>query len=796
MVKPKEETKSKAKPSTAKNSGSFFNMSSTKLLWLEITTALASLFTIFIWMSLFNFNAESRFDSFYTGYAGYEISKIIASLFGYSGFFLPPIISLFYLSFFVRKAIKYTAINSLLFLFLLPFFELLAFDPLNWEINGGWFGKKLLNNVFFYFGHTASWLIFIVVFAIYIIFTFKFSFSRALFRPGKAAIKMTGGFIEQVKNTKFFENDEIREKKDEPEESFLKPLEITPEKPKKEKKSKTRGNKENQEEENSIQTTILFNENNDQPPEEETKEEEFPDDGTEKEMEIQTFTKEINNDRVVLRTMENYKLPTFDLLIQDAPLEKKELHGEKIKETAVIIEKKLKQHKVIVSVVDAMVGPVVTMYAVALGEGVRVNQVSAMEQDLGISVGGKRIRVVSRIPDKPYIGIEVPNEIKETIRLRDILSSNEFDKHKDKGLPIALGQDVRGKPIAANLAKMPHLLVAGTTGSGKSVGVNTVIMSFLYTMTPDEVRFIMIDPKANEFNIYEGIPHLLLPVVTDPKKAALALKWAVDEMENRYRLLAENMVRDIDSYNQKIETMNKQLAEGISQIRKMPYIVVIIDEFADLMTVAAKDVEIAVMRIAQKARAAGIHLIIATQRPTRDVITGTIKSNLPVRIAFRVASKLDSRCILDTNGAELLLGNGDMLYVPPGSSEPMRVHGAYVSTDEIKSVIKFIRAQFPEGVTTDDSIILSSNPEQFIESDNDSGDSEGGSDEEKDAIWDDVIRYIRRSGTCSASMLQTKFKIGYNRARRIVERLEEDGIVGPPDGAAGKPRKVLIQPED
>jgi len=478
---------------------------------------------------------------------------------------------------------------------------------------------------------------------------------------------------------------------------------------------------------------------------------------------------------------QDYKLPPFDLL--ENPEESLESSSERDKEAntiAATIERKLLSHGVKVKVSGVTIGPVVTMYEVELGDAVKVSQVKALEADLAVAVGGKKVRVVDYIEGKPCIGIEVPNRERLTIRLRRIISSDAFEKISQKGLPIALGLDVKGDSKVALLNKMPHMLVAGTTGSGKSVGINSFIVSLLYTLTPEEVKFIMIDPKGNEFNIYEGIPHMLLPVVVDSKKAAKALQWAVVEMDHRFRILAENTVRDIDSYNKKVDTLNEKLKDDPGGgLPKMPYIVIVIDEFADLMMVAGKDVEIAVARIAQKARAVGIHLIVATQKPTKDVVTGLIKSNLPVRMAFKVASNMDSRVILDTPGAETLLGNGDMLFIPPGTSTPQRVHGAFVSVEEIRSVIDFIKTEVGE-----------TEPEDILESFQVEGDgSEEGGDDEKDELYDEMLAFIRENGKCSASMLQRRFKIGYNRAARAVELFERQGIVSAGDGA--KPRDVI-----
>ena len=448
-------------------------------------------------------------------------------------------------------------------------------------------------------------------------------------------------------------------------------------------------------------------------------------------------------------------------------------------------------------------GPVITMFEFEPAPGVRISRIAGLADDLAMALKAVKVRIVAPIPGKGVVGFEVPNEQREMVFLKEIIGSAEF-RAKGHALPMALGKDIHGEPAVTDLAKMPHLLVAGTTGSGKSVGVNGMITSLLYHLTPDEVRFIMVDPKMLELSIYEGIPHLLLPVVTDPKKAALALKWAVDEMERRYETMKDAGVRDIRGYNRKVERYLEALEEATRREadgqyaeesdlvsfgelfsdgeppRKLPYIVVVIDEFADLMMVAGKEVEYCVARIAQKARAAGIHLILATQRPSTDVITGVIKANFPTRMAFRVSSGIDSRTILSTNGAENLLGQGDMLFMPPGTSRLMRVHGAYVSEDEIHKVVEFIAAQqSPEYL--DESILA--DPDEA------GGDDDEGGDQ--DTMYEEAVRVVARDGKASTSHLQRRLSLGYNRAARIVDQMERDGLVGPANGA--KPRQVYKQ---
>ncbi len=724
---------------------------------MEVVGALCALFAAFLWLSLGAFSADAATAGFLTGSAGHAVAALIARVFGYASFILPLIVAFAaFLPFAYRAMWRYLLLHITLFLILMPFFSFIGADPLGWGATGGWIGGKLMNSLLIpYLGSIISILLLIVVMAIYVISTFHVLLFIPLFKGMRSLYEVLRahlpGLVARLFPEKKEPSDETPVEEPLPEEEPEPPLEEPEPEPLPEPKPAKKGDRK-------IDVRTVTDQ---KPKKEPTK---------------------------ALKKLPDYELPPLDLLIEEERTVEAKDREARIEKIAKVIEQKLAQHKVKVSVHGAVIGPVVTMYELELGEGVRVSNVAVMETDLGLIVGGKRVRVVPRIPGKPFIGVEVPNDERQMIRLRAVLASDQFAKHKEKGLPIALGKTVDGVPSVADLSKMPHLLVAGTTGSGKSVGVNTIIVSYLYTMSPAEVRFIMIDPKMNEFNIYEGIPHLLMPVVTDPKKASLTLKWAVEEMENRYRTLADNLVKDIDSYNKKVDEVNKNLKapEG-GGLKKMPYIVVVIDEFADLMTVAGKDVEIAVLRLAQKARAAGIHLIVATQRPTRDVITGTIKSNLPTRIAFRVASGLDSRTILDTGGAEQLLGNGDMLFIPPGSSEPVRVHGAFVSSDEIKKVVAFIKERCPEGIY-DDVIQITTRPSDFIESADALVDGE-----EKDPLWNEVVEYLKKTRSCSASMLQRKFKIGYNRASRLVDQLEAEGLVGPGDGA--KPRDVLV-PED
>jgi S-DNA-T family DNA segregation ATPase FtsK/SpoIIIE len=434
-----------------------------------------------------------------------------------------------------------------------------------------------------------------------------------------------------------------------------------------------------------------------------------------------------------------------------------------------------------------------------------VNKIAGLSDDLSMALKALSIRIVAPIPGRGVVGIEIPNKERQTVYLKEIFDSEEFQKSGGR-LPMALGKDIFGRTVVSDLAKMPHVLVAGSTGSGKSVSINTMVLSLLYRATPEDVRIIMVDPKMLELSIYEGIPHLLLPVVTNPKKAALALNWAVREMERRYKLMADKGVRNIEGYNKKIarEEQEKQKLraedkvvvdpidadeDALPQIQiaegeeldhgHLPYIVVIVDELADLMMVAGRDIEEAVTRLAQMARASGIHLILATQRPSVDVITGLIKANFPTRISFKVFSRIDSRTILDQMGAEALLGMGDMLFLPPGTGALQRVHGAFVSELEVQRVVEFLKKQ---GDPEYDKSILEAPP---------SGEGGGGDEEGYDEKWDEALAIVAETRAASISMLQRRLRLGYNRAARMIEKMEQEGIVGPSDGTS-RPREVFI----
>lgn len=475
---------------------------------------------------------------------------------------------------------------------------------------------------------------------------------------------------------------------------------------------------------------------------------------------------------------ENYEYPPIELLGKG---EKKSLKGgaKALTDTATKLQKTLYSFGVSAKVENVSVGPAITRYELKPAEGVRVSKIANLADDIALNLAAETIRIEAPIPGKQAVGIEVPNKEKEAVHLREVLESEEFQDNKSK-LSVALGKDVAGNVQLADIAKMPHVLIAGSTGSGKSVCINTIITSIIYNSKPSEVKMVMVDPKVVELSVYNGIPHLLIPVVTDPKKAAGALAWAVQEMDNRYNLFAGKGVRDLKGYNNAIEKEN-----GIG---KLPQIVIIVDELADLMMVAAKDVEEAICRLAQKARAAGMHLVIATQRPSVDVITGLIKANVPSRIAFAVSSQVDSRTILDSVGAEKLLGKGDMLFFPSGAPKPVRVQGAFVSDDEVEKIVDFVKQNGTANYSEDILETIENNnktEKELVQ--------EQAEDDETDPFLMDAIDAVVEQGQASTSFIQRRFKVGYARAGRIIDQMEERGIISGYQGS--KPREVLITKE-
>ncbi len=495
--------------------------------------------------------------------------------------------------------------------------------------------------------------------------------------------------------------------------------------------------------------------------------------------------KEIKSENLGAIQNKEYVFPPIDLLRTN---KNKGANSEAgVRETAMKLKSTLENFGVNVTVTDYSCGPSVTRYELQPEQGVKVSKIVNLADDIKLNLAAADIRIEAPIPGKAAIGIEVPNKESSPVYFRDLLESENFKKFPSK-IAFAVGKDISGQVIVTDIAKMPHLLVAGATGSGKSVCINTLIMSILYKANPNDVKLIMVDPKQVELSIYNGIPHMLIPVVTDPKKAAGALNWAVMEMTNRYQLFAQYNVRNLQGYNEKVENVTGS-PEGNEEMKKLPQIVIIVDELADLMMVAHGEVEDAIVRLSQLARAAGIHLIIATQRPSVDVITGLIKANVPSRIAMTVSSGVDSRTILDMNGAEKLLGKGDMLFYPTGYPKPVRVQGAFLSDDEIADVVEFIKEQ--SGDTVYDEKITSEIANSSV-SGASGATAVGGSD--LDEYFVEAGRFIIGKEKASIGMLQRVYKIGFNRAARIMDQLSDAGVVGPEEGT--KPRKVLMTMEE
>jgi S-DNA-T family DNA segregation ATPase FtsK/SpoIIIE len=488
-----------------------------------------------------------------------------------------------------------------------------------------------------------------------------------------------------------------------------------------------------------------------------------------------------------MRFTQGFQPPTPDFL-SDSKVVADDVDHEHLRRMSHLLEAKLADFGVKGRVVTVTPGPVITRFELEPAPGIKINRVVNLTDDLALALKAMSIRIIAPIPGKAAIGIEVPNDRREVVVIKDIVTSPEFMKSKSR-LTLGLGKDIVGSPVVADLQTMPHLLIAGATGTGKSVALNTMICSLLYKATPEDVKLIMIDPKRIELSAYNDIPHLITPVVTDMKKATNALFWAVKEMERRYELLSEHKVRNINQYNRKIEkgqddpaAAKPQAVEAASSTvvekpEKLPYIVVIIDELADLMMVSSRDVEVGLARLAQMARAAGIHLILATQRPSVDVLTGVIKANFPTRLSFQVSSKTDSRTIIDTNGAETLLGNGDMLFLPPGTAKLQRIHGAYIAEQEVSNIIEFLKQQKAPDYN-----------EEVLEKQ--SSEKGGAEEKEYDDRYDEAVALVAKTGQASISMVQRHLRIGYNRAARIIEVMEEEGVVGPSDGV--KPREVLV----
>lgn len=518
--------------------------------------------------------------------------------------------------------------------------------------------------------------------------------------------------------------------------------------------------------------------------------------GDDKEKEVEEIKQEekvpINTDKQVLNpnvladAMDNigYIYPPITLLAKGQKNNNKE-NTESIKTNVPILEQVFHDFNIEAHVVAANVGPSVTQFEMEVKAGTKVSKILSINREIALALGAKDVRIQAPIPGKKTIGVEIPNKTISMVTVREIMEKIPKEKEKSK-LLVTLGKSIMGSPVFCEINKTPHLLVAGSTGSGKSVCINSIIISILMRTKPDEVKLVLVDPKKVELSMYNGVPHLLAPVVTDPKKANIALKKIVVEMENRYDVFSNNGVKNIEGYNNMIDRKNESLPDG-EKLKRMPFIVVIIDELADLMLVAAKEVEDSIMRITQMARAAGIHLIVATQRPSTDVITGVVKANIPSRISFAVSSQIDSRTILDMGGAEKLLGKGDMLFLPMGENTPQRVQGTFISEEEINAVVNHTisqqKARYDETLTMDEEEMGATT---MVDS--------GTNDDYDEPLYNDIVEFVVTQGKASASLLQRRFRLGYNRAARAIDILEERGIVGPNNGS--KPREVLVKVEN
>jgi S-DNA-T family DNA segregation ATPase FtsK/SpoIIIE len=508
----------------------------------------------------------------------------------------------------------------------------------------------------------------------------------------------------------------------------------------------------------------------------------------------QIDTSEYATDKMLedIREQEAFKLPPLNFLEAKVKV-RREIDTDKLQEKARILESKLNDFNVRGEVAEILPGPVITTCEYRPAPGIKLSKITGLSDDLALALSAVSIRIVAPIPGRDVVGIEIPNDEREMVNLREMVACKDFIE-SDSMLTLGLGKDLMGRPVVTKMDKMPHLLIAGATGTGKSVGLNAMIISLLYKATPDEVKFIMIDPKRIELSVYNEIPHLISPVVTDMKKATNALFWAVKEMERRYELLEENGLRHLAQYNDMVrekqrfrvdrlkDNPGQDTGNDLPDPEPLPYIVVIVDELSDLMMVASKDVEFALTRLAQMARAAGIHIIIATQRPSADVLTGTIKANFPTRISFQVSSKIDGRIIMDQGGAESLLGNGDMLFCPPGTGKIMRIQGAYISEKEIAKVTGFLKEQRkPE---YDDNVTKGDDEEEIREFD----------ESDYDEKYDEAVAVVTQSGQASISYVQRRLRIGYNRAARLIEMMEHEGIIGPQIGT--KPREIMVKNYD
>ena len=685
-----------------------------------------SLFAIISLLSYSSTNISSNWGGIVGGYTAWVLFKVV----GYSAYLFPILIIILAREFLIRREFNFRLSIPISLLFLLVAFSGLLSSLIGNDIlSGGVVGKYVCLLLWDYLGWTGTLIFLMAMLLCSIIFTTGISFVAIankgynLYNQRSKAIKSEESEEQEPAANPVLSVEQKPEVK-----RVDRPAIIVPPVPKKQPKTK------------------------------EPTQEHFE----------------------FLKATGEFQLPPLSFL--DNPPEKAQsLDEEALRTNSKILEKKLKDYGVDGQVIAVTPGPVVTMYEFEPAAGIKVSSIVNLSDDLALALRATSIRIIAPIPGKAVVGIEVPNIAKLKIYLREILESQAYSKSHSK-LTFALGKDISGTPLVADLAKMPHLLMAGATGAGKSVSVNDIVVSILYKATPNDVRFLLIDPKMLELSAYEGIPHLLTPVVTEPKRAAVVLRGMVNEMGERYKLMAEKGAKSIDKYNQLFDEEGS-IDSDKEQHRRLPYIVIVIDELSDLMMASGKEVEESLVRLSQMARAAGIHLLVATQRPSVDVITGLIKANFPARISLQVASRTDSRTILDTGGAETLLGEGDMLFLPPGSSRVKRIHGAYVSELEIKRVTDFLKKQ---GKPAYDKAISEAKVEEKGGIDDDLG-------EEFNKRYDEAVAIVIQLQQASTSYIQRRLRIGYNTAARIMEKMEAEGIVGPAQGS--RPREVLVKQE-
>jgi len=721
----------------------------------EIIAAILFTVGLFSFLSLISYSSKSGLDVKNTmGEIGVFISGLLGNSFGVTSFFIPVV--MFYTSYIVYTnklglRLYRKALSSFIFLFSITTLIGLSFGNgiMGYDPSAGWVGVILSTFTRdFFAGSVGSYIIVTIVLLLSLILitevkinqVFKFLKYSAIYSAEvvNSLIRYLYKYI-QATSMQLIDHYKYRENRTEnniEENISIEPVLF--------EEKLTKASLETEEE--SLAPEIVF-ENINSPT---------------------THEKKVIN----LPLKKDFKLPPIDLL--DPKIDTGiTIDKETVYKKARLIEDKLKDFGVSGKITEIRPGPVITMFEYKPAPGIKINKISSLENDLAMGLSALSIRIIAPIPGKDVIGIEVPNEERETVVLRELIEHPDF-MDKQSALSLALGKDIAGRPLFTDLRRAPHLMIAGTTGSGKSVLLNAILTSLIYKSTPNELKFIMIDPKMLELSIYEDIPHLLHPVVTEPIKAAAALKWAVAEMESRYKLLSDEGVRDIETHNKNIEMENSEDKWD----RWLPYIVIVIDELADLMMVAPSEIKESVTRLSQKARAAGIHLIVATQRPSADIVAGLLKANFPTRISFHVSSKIDSRIILDTGGAESLLGKGDMLFLKPGASSLIRLQGALISDEEREQITEYLKTQgkpdYNEHIT-------------YVEESDESGEIS----EDKDELYYTALKIIAETKHASISMLQRRLKIGYNRAANIVETMEREGAIGPQE-SAGRPREVYI----